>query len=316
VIGSNGDLDFYRRLPKFCPDFRPHVVNGKTFYSMALSTPSKDVLESWIGSRTIVDQNFQVVRELPGPLDMHEFVLIGENHYLSIEVPLERTRSGLLYANRTVREYRDGKAVFEWGVSDYIKQIGSGQAAGGFFFNIDGEAVADICHLNTAQSINENEVLVGLGECGITLIDKKTKKMKWLLGGFDDQFQLSYQQQPTLTHMADFNPRTGKLLVFSNRTAGNPISYTPSRVLEYTLDTENKRVKEFKVIRSADEISPLMSSVQVDGDIYSIGYGSNVLTGPSFVEYQNGKVQFSLSFRQRLAAFYRVYRTPYGSHRN
>ncbi|HVK60457.1 MAG TPA: aryl-sulfate sulfotransferase [Bdellovibrionales bacterium] len=306
----NGDLEFYRYTDGSCSDFRPHLVNGKKYYTYGKLLP-KPVRGTMAASIVVLDENFDFVREIPGEFDQHDFLLLGDDHFVSIESALRRTSQGLLFSDRIVREHKAGKIEFEWSISDYMKHVKVPQTAGAYIVEDGSDAVAELVHLNSVQML-PNEVIIGLGDSGVVSVNRKTRAINWILGGFHDEFGLTFQQHPYFVHSSKFDPSTNRLLIFQNRTLGSALSFTPSRVTAYEIDPKKKALKSFKVIRAGKEITPFLGSVQESApDVYSIGFGKNMTPDAEhFVEFANGRDTMSLRFLTPNSVTYRFYREP------
>ncbi len=307
VISPKGATEFYRKLNKVCFDFRPHKIDGKTYYSYV---EVKEFIRyaGYIGPRVILDDKFNEVKRIAEENEMHEFHYLASDHWLGFEIELGRLINGKSYMNKRLRERKKGEIIFDWGTSDIIAQFGSEAATYMFQTTFRNETVAELFHLNAIQ-ILKNGFLVGLGHDGIGFLDRKTKKLKWVLGGIHDSFNLGLELSPLFNHTPHLNEETGVLHVFSNRSIQR-INQSYSRVIRYELDLSSLKLKSFKVLRSDQEIVNLLGSLQVSEGIMNIGFGSKEKADWDFIEADdNGVESWKIKLDEELKV-YRFYREP------
>ncbi|MES2855960.1 MAG: arylsulfotransferase family protein [Bdellovibrionota bacterium] len=311
ALSKSGEIDFAQTRNGVCMDFRPHLVNGKMLYSLS-EIHHHLVAGAQVGNRVILDAEFNEVRTIEGAFDMHEFLLLGDNHYIAIEVDLQKLNSTMDYSNRFVREMKDGKVVFEWGVKEYVAEKGA-SAQGAYIApesSLRPQAVADLIHLNSVE-VHDTGYLIGLGGNGVTFVDRKTRKTQWILGGFQDEFGLSRRQFTHLAHMQSYNPKTNTLMVYGHGVGEWPQFKQVLTIKEYELDLKNRTLKNYKSMQITPEYPWIMGSVQKIEDIYSVSFG--VHTGPrAFAELENGTETFAFGFNRQDISAYRVYRQPHG----
>lgn len=307
VLNTQGQLDFYRQLELPCGDFRPHLTTEGLFYSYQ-EVRDSILLVAFLGPRVVLDANFNFVRRIEEANDGHEFILLTPDHWIGLELELDRLKNGMAYFNKRFRERKNGKIVFEWGVADYFADRKSEAVAEAFTANYKGSPVADMLHINALQIVSENEWLVSFGS-SIGLLDKKTRRLRWVLGGISDEFKLKPEQIPIFMHTPYFDAKKNQLYVFANRSLGFGVPH-PARVLRYTLDPENKVLKEFRILRDEKEVAYLMGSLEVHDDVLSIGLGTKDRAQHDFVEMKDGKMTWGLNLRLPRQIIYRFYRAP------
>lgn len=307
ILDPKGKILFHRQLEKICIDFRPHLVSGERFYSYQ-EVSRAFVLGGTVGPRVILNENLEPVRTIDHNFDGHEFHMIAEDHWLSVEVQLDRLRNGLVYLNKRIRERKAGKIIFDWGVSDFIEQTGTEAMLHSTVLHKDSESVLNLMHVNSVYSLKDS-ILVGLGTNGICHLSRVRRTCDWILGGASDQFKLTLLQHPIFQHSAALIG--SKLYLFSNYTAPMLLQQT-SRVLVYDLDVNARKVKSFTVLRSAKEQTYLMGSLQLKGEVLSIGTGLRIHPGADFIEQKNTEETFRLNFISPDEMVYRFYREPFG----
>jgi hypothetical protein len=308
VMSPRNELIFYRRIKQISGDFRPHNVNGKSFYSYQLVNEGVNYV-GYFGPRVILDEDFNEVETVAQDNDGHEFHYLGPNHWLGIEFELSRLKNGNLYFNKKIVERKGGEVVFSWSVADYLKTRDSELVPNVQFTIYRGEVVIEILHFNSIQIMKDGYFL-SMGANGVGFLDKKTRKMTWEMGGIGDQFNLSIDQYPNYLHTPHWDPQTNELILFSNRSY-SVVGKFFSRILRYKLDLKEKRVVEYSVLRDKKELSYIMGSLQVTDGILSIGLGTKDIAKLDFVEMQKEQETWTIALGPQWTV-YRFYRHPHG----
>lgn len=307
-LSGEGEIIFYEYFPKFCGDFRPHRLGRNVFYSYSDINEIVNYV-GFIGPRVILDSEFNKIRTIDLPLDSHEFIMLGDNHFISFEFELGRLKNGHPYLNKRIRERKDGKIIFDWGVSDFFRETNSETAMNSFLTTFRGETVVELHHLNSIHLLKNNKMLVGLGFDGVALLDRKEGKLDWVLGGVNDSFNLPMDQQPLFNHSASYDEKTNSVYLLSNRSWGK-FGKTFTRVLKYNLDPKEKKLKSFTVLRDKKEVVYLLGSLEVRGKYLNIGFGTKETAEYDFLEVDfKGKETFSITMDKDWSV-YRFYRLP------
>mgnify|MGYP003390232285 CR=1 FL=1 len=304
VLSPRGEIIFYRRIPHACNDFRPHSLNGRTFYSYQLVNEGIQNV-GYLGPRIILDDNFTPYKTVAAQNEGHEFILVDDDHWIGIEFELSRLKSGLVYIDKKIVERKNGSVIFSWGTSDYLKQHNTELLPNVSLTSYHNEIVLQLLHLNSVQSFRDG-LLISLGTNGVVYIDRKSRKILWELGGIRDEFKLSLDQHPNFLHTPSWDPKTKTLTLFSNLSHGVP-GTTFSRVLSYRLDLDAKSIAEFTVLRDKKELSLIMGSVEVHEKTLSIGFGTKDIGKYDFIEMHGSAETWKLSFGRKFSA-YRFYR--------
>ncbi len=311
VLDENAELSFYRKSNIVCLDFRPHKIDGKNYYSY-LEAKTVTTSLGGFGYRYILNENFELVKKIERVIDSHEFLLFDLNHYVAIIAELNRTKSGRVYIDKRIREFKDDRLLFDWGVSDYLKQFDTEALPGTFMTELNNIPAIEMIHFNSIQVVDKESYIISMGENGVGYLNKKSKTIDWNLGGFSDQFSLKLNQFPHFQHTASWNSKSQQLTIYQNRSCG-PLTLIecPSRVLKYNLDIASKSLKSFEVAYKLSGFCTLMGSVQVDETgILSVGCGGKVYSKHDLIEVDQEKETFSLVFKNRINSTYRVYREP------
>ncbi len=310
VLSPAGEVNFYRSLDQQCHDFRPHSIGGKNFYSYAEVNETINYV-GYVGPRVILDDQFHEIKKIAPQNDMHDFILLAPDHWIGFEFELARLSNGKPYLNKRLREWKEGKLILDWGASDIISQFQTEAASNIIQTDYRGEVVAELYHMNSIQLLKDGSLFVGLGHDGAGLLDRKTKKLRWVLGGLHDSFRLSMPEQPLFNHTPVYHEDTGVIELFSNRSWG-VIGTSPARILKYKIDLSQKKLLDYKVLRVRDEFVYVMGSLQIVKGISSIGFGSKNIGHVDFLEMsEDRKENWKITF-EKVRTIYRFYRVPYG----
>lgn len=307
VIAPDGEIFFARKYSYLIEDFKPHVLNGKFYYSFLRESNSKIFNAAAInGERVLLDENFNMLKVLPWKnIDLHEFLLLGTDHYMFTAYENKTDKLGSCLINQFVREYKNGRLVFEYSTEEM-------RAQGLLYDAPETLKTKDIIchelfHLNSIQVISENLLMIGLGRGSLLLVDKKKKKPVWIFGGLQDQFSLTDQLTPFLSHTPHYDTKTGRLLVFANSTRNDKKN---SQVIEYVLNTRNKTVEKTDFPAPMQFFAKVAGSVYETNGVYSVGLGERKEIPWDFIEYYEKKPTYKIGFRPLNAKIgsYRVYR--------
>ncbi len=212
ILTPKGQTDFYRKLDKICFDFRPLRIEGKNFYSYI---EVNEIIRyagyaGYVGPRVILDDKFHEVKRVAHENEMHEFHLLGLDHWIGFEIELGRLINGKPFMNKRLRERKNGEILFDWGTSDIIAQFGTEAATNMFQTTFRNETAAEIFHLNSIQILKDG-FLVGMGHDGVGYI--LTGKRKNYFGFWEGftivsispcTFPLCLTTLPTLTRRPEF----------------------------------------------------------------------------------------------------------------
>lgn len=314
-------------------NFKRQDIDSKTYYTMTTTFLSDEhpVLATGVGpsGRNLVfDENYKIVEDLPYlyatertpegiPFDIHEFTMLGENHYLAIGIigereenfpeNVEHSKFGARVATNVIQEIVNGEVVFEWYSSDYPELYSYTTDEYADYFN-ESALFADYAHLNsvTIDPDDGNFVCSFRNLCCILKLDRTTGEIIWTLGGDGDEFGLTEEQKTYYQHHAI--PFEGGLItVFDN---GNNVGRT--RIVEYILDETNKKLVSFQEYALENQFSFFAGGAQrLNGEEarYVIGWGgargSNALF--SDIDFSKNEVLFEV-VRKEISQSEYVYR--------
>ncbi|MBQ9738100.1 MAG: aryl-sulfate sulfotransferase [Alphaproteobacteria bacterium] len=297
IMDTVGNLLYYQGTynPKTTL-FHPQKFNvsGKTFYTYHIQT-EPSLTGAWIlGDNVVMNDKFDVidrVRILPTDrhpamaADQHDFVILGNNHYLVIsywnephQLP-DGTQKTLVSA--VVQEQKDGQVIFDWVSSDYPIT---------FDMCIEkcpqsSHSIADYVHINTVSvDPKDNNLILSLASpYAVVKLNRQSGDIMWILSGEKDNFKVSPEYRLTRQH--DAYMKNGELVVFDNAfsslKAGEKEQHdsffkqATARMLRFKLDEKNKKVLGVSAT-PLNETAPYMGSAQKKGDDFVFfGCGSS-----------------------------------------
>ncbi|MES2854496.1 MAG: hypothetical protein V4692_01480, partial [Bdellovibrionota bacterium] len=282
VLSPKGDLIYYRAFSAPVQDFRPHIVDGKIFYSILQVTNSNVDVNSE-GMRLILDENFKVIAEHQKITDGHEFHYLKPKHYVYLTYDVRDTPSGKCYLDQSVVEEIGGKETYRFSVYDYVKRGYLPDSS--YNQSFKGRSCVGHFHLNTVQILGPNHWLLGFSGGLVILWNKSKKTAEWIFNGPEDQFFAEGSQRPNVMHTPIWDPESSRLTLFDNDHLTKN-----ARVIEYRLNIPEKKMLSFREWRLNNGISRFGGGIQVEGDsIFSVGFGAGATGTWDFAEIENGK---------------------------
>lgn len=290
ILSSEGNLLYYR-MGAYTFFYKTYNSKQEIRY-VALKLYSTPLLQGagyGQGKILILDGDFNVIREITpyntqssGELynESHDFMYLDDDHYIfslytpkivyNIPEDIPQNPFGSQVVATHLQEVKDGKVVWEWFSTDF-PQFYRSSLEGNDYRNIT-EQWADYMHFNSMflDPTDNNLVCSFRRQCAIMKIDRTTGKIRWILGGKDDEFGLTTEQKMKFQHYAEIfhnNDESKTVTAYDNRTGE-----VYSRIVEYTIDEINKKLLSFK-----EQVGPYYGrysgSVQKRNDSYFIGWG-------------------------------------------
>ena len=264
-MNSVGEIVWIKELDDYATDFKSIQIDGKTYYSYVKNIPKDSSFPNIEvpfynhGVFIVMDEDFVIIDEvrLKGhgnildnhPVDMHEGLVLGHNHYLVIGYILLENKtdgSGNKLIEACVQEIKDGKLLFSWESVDYEKCLTDSTHAK------VAQGCTDYVHLNSVcVDVDGNYILSCRATNCLYKIDRVggTGNIIWTLGGKTDEFKLTQIQKPFGQHQVTIT-NDGCILVFDNAVnsgdGGSNPNKTPARVLKYKIDEKTKTLLDFK----------------------------------------------------------------------
>lgn len=309
IMSSDGELDFYRQLNANCTDFRPHLIRGKVYYSYAIKNEDFSTATA-VGPRIILDENFEEINRIEN-LEVSNFNLLSEDHWLGFYLSFEKTPRGTVFLNRSLVEKQNDKIIFRWSLLDYIRQFKTEIFPSAEIFFQGTRRAVDLVHFDSFQQIEDQGFLLNLGDSGVSYLDRVSGKIKWVLGGFQDEFSVHDDLISHTQHMPFWDPTKSEVLMFSNRRTDS-YHFPESRALRYQLNIPDRKITDLKVLAVKNFISIDMGSVQEskNGSI-TVGFGSRENGDSDAAEIFGDQYKMEISVQGSDWRAYRVYRHPY-----
>ena len=329
-MNNQGEIVFYKRdTTKSFWLFQQHNIDGKIRYSYFQADPVDTPVVTGYhkGEVVVLDENYNEidrVKLLPyGDLtagykpEGHDFYMIDDGHYilsayvnkLVDNIPSNLTTLGnsTKVVASVLQEIKDGEVVWQWDSTNdpklYELSLENNE------FN-DYTKWYDYAHLNSMEiDKNDNNIICSLRNLNaIVKLDRKTAEVIWILGGKGDEFGIKENQQFSRQHDANFL-EDGRIVLFDN---GSEVG--KSRVLEFTIDEENKKIVNCEEFSVGNRFGMYMGSAQkIDDEInvFLIGWGSADTDTAIFTEYdfKNDKILSELHLLDDSLASYRVTKT-------
>lgn len=287
-INEKGKILYYKKTDQVTFDFKKIYINGNVRYSY-LQTVNDDTIQvsntSYCPTElTIMNEEYEIIDKVrflnedgtTQPLENHESIILGENHYIlaafkeetvdNIPETAKREISNNKITNNMIEEVKDGEILWRFQSKDYPELYE--------YYNDAGSMISeykDYMHYNSASVDKKDGNLI----CSfrhinaILKINRKTGKLMWILGGKGDQFGLKQEQQFAKQH-AVTSLDDGSILIFNNAEYDKK-----STIIKLKLDEKNKKILEYNAY-DIGENSIFMGSAQLledNPDIALICYG-------------------------------------------
>ncbi len=311
-MSNEGEILYYKREDSIMMDFTKWTIDGKERYSYFSENNSEgmDIPGATYGDCIVMNEDYEIidtVRTLPSKnyniftnkAEAHDFIFIDDHHYLLMDYVIvtpnaEHLNDTLKIDTRVqaayIQEIQDGEVIWEWMSSDY-EEFYEGSIENNDYSNSD-RVVADYVHINSIflDPADGNLIMSLRTQDSVIKVDRSTKEILWSFGGKNDDFELSSNQLLSKQHHATMT-QAGNLLIFDNGTANEQ-----TRIIEATLDEENKTVEVYKEYQIDDAFSRYTGSVQKideENDVFLIGWGmgrENQYALMSEIDFKNNKV--------------------------
>ncbi|HUZ61256.1 MAG TPA: aryl-sulfate sulfotransferase [Hanamia sp.] len=293
ILDQKGYVIKEKNIDSRVDDFQKWTINGQTRYSylMAPAPYTTGGPTSEEGYDVICDSNFNQLSEAkflsPGNidnpdndrLDVHDFILLGDNHYMAISDQIEsptnvpdslHPSSKLRVTACIIQEVNNGRVVFQWDGTNYPELYSSSVENNDFSDSTD---VMDYMHMNSiCIDSTDNNIICSFRNLNeIIKINHVTGAIMWRLGGPYSDFPLSSDELFLRQHYVRFTDN-GQTLMFVDN---GQISLRPyTRILEFQLNESAKVIDGFKFYNIPDNFIQYAGSVKKMNGNYFIGGGS------------------------------------------
>ena len=312
IINGQGDLVYYRGTnhPKTTTfHFQKFNVDDKTLFSHHIQT-EPSLTGAWIlGDNVVMDDKFNVIdtvhilstdRHPEMPADQHDFVILGENHYLLVGYWNEKYQlsdgTSKTLVSAIVQEQKDGKVLFDWVSSDYpitfdmcIEKCPTSD-----------HKIADYVHINTVSvDPKDNNLILSLASpYAVVKINRVSGDVMWILSGEKDEFNVPSQYKLTRQH--DAYMENGELVVFDNAyssLANDEVEQHAAffkqqtgRMLRFKLDEVNKKVLSVSEVPLNEQARYMGSAQRLDDNLIFFGCGSSAECAAKAVKWDGSEV--------------------------
>jgi arylsulfate sulfotransferase len=293
-------------------NFMRWTIGGKTRYTYVVNDASAyrpTGTNNNAGYAVIADSNLHEISRVnfipngPDPipagveLDVHDFILLADDHYISMTYLPKYVTNIPAYLHPAARvqvlapliqEVSGGKVVWQWDGSTDTAFYANSVQTNDFTDSVNAQ---DYMHMNAMYiDPRDNGLICSFRtQDQIVKLNRTTGAVMWRLGGKNSDFPLFPDQRFLRQHNPSLVDSNQTLLVFDD---GEATLRPESRVLEFRLDEVNKKVTGFKSYTIPEPFSQSMGSVQKFGEEYFIGGGSaaymlevNYVTGQKIREF-------------------------------
>ena len=191
----------------------------------------------------IVPQKTDIYTQHPGKTEIHDFQVLGKDHYLIFDsVPVDNgDGTGKTKQETYLQELNNGEVVWEWFSNDepyFSEAKNDPRDRGGRLQNISEDNI----HTNSVivDPSDGNIVISNRNLNSVVKINKETKGIEWIFGGDENQFDYNGMKPFEKQHHAHYGS-DGKMYIYDNNTFGDI-----SRGLVIDLDEKNKKVLSYK----------------------------------------------------------------------
>ncbi len=292
VLDKNGNILKEKDAGARADNFQKWTFNGLTYYTYLLAEGNYAIGGQGTeeGYDIICDSNLNEISRAKylsvgnadsandDRLDVHDFILLGPNHYMAISAHLEtpsnipdslHPSSKVSVVACRIEEVNNGQVIFNWDGTDYPELYGESVENNNFSDSVN---TLDYMHMNSlCIDPNDNNIICSFRNLNeIIKINRTTGAIMWRLGGKHSDFPLTADEQFLRQHYARFTDN-GQTLIFIDN--GDAILRPYSRILEFKLDENAKTVTSFKSYQVPDFIQ-FAGSVKKQNGYYFIGGGS------------------------------------------
>lgn len=294
-------------------NFKKNMINDEVIYSYFEPVDSQNkLLNNGIifGEVVLMDQSYEEINRLQmistkkvpqaKYTENHDYIILDKDHYVLIGEVFAPfyMEDGTVKQMRCpyIQEIKQGKVIFEWLSKDYPIFDTSYSELG---YNDE-----DYMHINSIaiDPKDNNFVISNRHQDSIVKINRKTGEIIWILGGTNDEFGLTEEQQFSRQHCAYFD-FDGNLLFFNN---DNNVGRTS--IINFELNEEELAIENFKKYEFGEKFSPYCGNVtQISDNLLIIGWGvTNGNSIASIYNMETGKIVNEL-----LTDYMSTYRTFY-----
>ena len=315
IVDEKGSIKIEKSVGKDVQNLQKWIVGGKARYTFFLSrgaTTLDSIPGTELGYEYICDSALNIIDSVKllsykkidagsqDKLDVHEFILLGDHHYICETYYREQPDNipdslhpadGVKVCAGIIQEVENGNVIFQWDGTNYPEFYASSRENNDFS---DLSITHDYMHLNSiCIDSTDNNLIVSFRNLNeIVKLNRVTGQIMWRLGGANSDFPLTADESFLRQHYARVI-ENGKTLIFLDNGITGIRAY--SRILEFQLDEQARRINSFKSYMIPDNFIQFAGSVQKEGDEYFIGGGSGNYA--IRVNYNTNEILFRLNFK-------------------
>lgn len=316
-------------------DFKRTEVDGSVYYSyLTAYTPVEHPALTGVGygrmCAIVMDEYYKEIDRVNClvsgvnvpenyPLENHQFTILGEKHYLLSSYIGRRVTNfpdniphsvlGARVVAAVLQEVKNGTVIWQWDSTEF-PELYSMSTDGNDYFN-ESVLWSDYAHFNAVVvDPSDGNFLCSFRHLNAILkLDRTSGDILWVLGGVQDEFSLTEEQEFSHQHDVKVTP-DGGITIFNNGNIDttNVDGYTS--VMKFILDEETKTVSLFEEYSIENSFSPYMGgATELSQGHYVISWGGRNTGLPIFseVDFNTGEVLFELVCPQEWST-YRVYK--------
>ncbi|MCD6012046.1 MAG: hypothetical protein K0Q79_1908 [Flavipsychrobacter sp.] len=322
IISLKGEKVYEQQVKGIVSDFRQWNINGQIRYSYMVHDSAAYQVLAPVGSArkaVIMDSALHVIKEvrlLPfndvrtdkrQGLDHHDLIMLSDDHFITMAYHIKTVNNIPAYLPQSpktqiaaplIQETINNVVVWQWDGSQY-PELYENSTMGNKFYDTTGPQ--DYVHMNSMFiDPHDSNLIVSMHNTNQVLkINRRTGAIVWRLGGRNSDFELTAEQVFLRQHHATLTDNGQTLLLLDN---GEKSARAYSRILEFQLDEQNKKITAFKAYRIPAPFAGTRGSVQkIDGKYLICGGSANYVL---LVDSKSGEKIIELKTNQPL---YRAY---------
>ncbi|MCD7758008.1 MAG: aryl-sulfate sulfotransferase [Clostridiales bacterium] len=328
-LDNSGNLIFYKETGDNALDFRKvYNSDGEVRYTYLQYLENSFCGISGInpGCVVVMDEAYNVIDELyyqtsdgeERMIDPHGFIYLDDGHYILTsyedvvveDIPEDLAADGnsAYLAVLYVQEVQDGEVLWEFCSQDYEQFL---YATTEVTWAESNDACYDYMHFNSMYIDNDDNLLISCRNINSILkLSRETGELIWILGGTEDEFELTDDQLFSKQHSIIVT-EDGSYMIFNNANdqvaAGSADS---SSVVRFRVDEDTRTVTEYEKYETGFYSNYMGAIRELDSDagiyLWSVG-GSYTGAIPeySMVEYsETDGILFTFRFDEGYCRLY------------
>lgn len=313
VLDEKGNVVKAKALGSLVQNLQRWVINNQVRYTY-FKTEGNNLLEgvttTSIGYQYICDSAFNILKkvklvsngsvdtDVQDKIDSHDFILLGDDHYILFtyylkqpsNIPQElNPAAGVTVVDNIIQEIQNDKVIWQWEGSAFPEMYTASIEYNDF---TSTSTPQDYMHLNSMYiDPKDNNLICSFRHLNqVMKINRTTGEIIWRLGGTNSDFALTEDQKFLRQHYAHLLSDNKTMILLDN---GDATERPYSRVVELELDETNKTITSSTTYKIPDNFIQYTGSVEKNGDTYFIGGGTGLYTLE--VNYKTNEVLMRLT---------------------